>query len=698
MEKVKFTVNGQMIEAPAGSNLLEACLEAGIFIPHLCYHPELASTGECGLCAVEISGKDELITACDTPVSQGLVVYSESEKAKKAQLAAVEKILAIHPADCGTCIKYLNCELQSLKQFFAIEQLSIPRRPRLFPVDERNPLFVIDPNKCVLCERCVKACRDLRGVGILSKKPKGDEYYIGTEKDLALAESGCRFCGACAEVCPTGAILDRDEVARGKKRKKALLPCRYSCPAEIDVAGYLRFIRAGDYASAAALIREKVPFPALLGYICNSPCEKNCRRGQVNQPVSIRDLKRYVVENDGLGQATVVQPASGRKVAIVGSGPAGLTAAHYLAKQGHAVTVFEKEAGAGGMPGLCIPAYRLPAEVLNLEIENIRKMGVSIRTGVEILSVDSLFEEGFNAVLIAVGTHLGQKLPVPGAEAPGVWVGIDFLRRVNRGESINIGQNVLVLGGGSVAYDCARSARRLGAQSVSLACLESIRNMPAAQEEIIAAQEEAVAIFPDRTFTGIRVENGHISGVECHVVESLSFDEDNQAQIEIKPDSYHILAADTVIFAIGQRPAIPETLAVSTTARGLIEVDPYTLSVGRDGVFAAGDAVNGTSSVIQAIASGRKAAVEIDRYLNGSGDIEQKIIEPLEAGNNLGLDEAFIGLTRVRETLLSLEERMKTFRPVVCPLTEDQARQESGRCLQCDLRLKIKPIKFWSSY
>jgi formate dehydrogenase beta subunit len=698
LEIVKISVNGRIIETPAGTSLLEACLEAGVYIPHLCYHPDLKSTGDCGLCVVEIAGTDDLVTACDVIVVDRMTVRTDTEKAQKSQLAAMEVILAIHPSDCGTCVKYLNCELQSLKQYFAIDQLSIPRHPRLFAVNDRNPLFRIDPNKCVLCERCVRACRDLRGVGILSRKQRGEEPYIGTEKDLSLAESGCRFCGACAEVCPTGAILDKDDLASGKKRKKALLPCRYNCPAEIDVAGYLRFIRAGDYASAIGLIREKVPFPGLLGYVCDHPCEIVCRRGQVNQPISIRDLKRFVFEQTGARFDSSIKPATRHLVAIIGSGPAGLTAAYYLAKQGHSVTVFEKALQAGGMPRLGIPEYRLPRTVLNAEIENLQKMGITIQTDAEIRSLDSLFLDGFEAVLIAIGTHQGQKLPIPGADSKGVLTGVDFLREVNLGNRVNLGQQVLVLGGGSVAFDCARVAKRIGAPEVSLACLESGDAIPASREDVKMGQEEGITVFAGRAFNRIVERNDVIIGVECSEVVSLSFDQQYNPQIAVKPESDQLIPADTVIFAIGQRPALPDGFSVSQTAGRLIEVDPYTLSCGREGVFAAGDAILGTSSVIQSIASGRQAAVEIDRYLGGDGNLEEKLTSSFEPDACLGRDDLFAGLLRVDSKLLPIPERKNDSQLLVFPLDENAAPGEAKRCLQCDLRLKIKPVKFWSSF
>ena len=251
------------------------------------------------------------------------------------------------------------------------------------------------------------------------------------------------------------------------------MPCRYSCPAEIDVPRYLRFIRARDYGAATAVIREKVPFPLVLGYVCDHPCEAACRRGEVNRPISIRNLKRYAAARDEqrvwAAQSKRKSP-TGKKVAVIGSGPAGLSAAYYLAGQGHGVVVFESLPLAGGMMRYGIPEYRLPRDVLDREIGEIEAAGVEIRTAFPVESIDRLFEEGFDAVLVAVGAHIGRRLPVPGAEREDVLVSLDFLREVNMGRDVRVGRTVIVLGGGNVAFDCARVARRLGAEKVLLAC------------------------------------------------------------------------------------------------------------------------------------------------------------------------------------------------------------------------------------
>ncbi len=697
METIKLNIDGRDIETQSGKSVLEASLEAGIYIPYLCYHPDLGTTGDCGLCVVEVEGNDDLIISCTTPAAEGMAVRTKSPRIAEARRQAMEKILIGHPADCGTCVKYLNCELQSLKQYISEEEYKPQGPARLFAVDNSNPLFTIDPNKCVMCTRCIRACKDLRGVGILVEKTKGEEKYIGTENGLPLVESGCRFCGACAEVCPSGAIMDKEELTKGKNRKQALLPCRYTCPAEIDVPRYLRFIGEKDYKAAAAVIREKVPFPGVLGYVCDRPCEDVCRRGEINEPISIRELKRYAAEHDGNDLKPERKTATGKKAAVIGAGPAGLTAAYYLALQRHEVTVFEALPFAGGMLRAGIPEYRLPREVLDREIKCVADIGVEIKTGTRVESVDELLEAGYDGVVATVGTHQGQKLKIPGADNAGVLIGVDFLKEINLGKKVEIGRKVLVLGGGNVAFDCARAARRLGS-AVKMACLEARETMPAASDEIEQGEEEGITVYPARTFTRILTENGKITGVECLEVTSLTFNEEKVPQIETREESQHVIEADTVIFAIGQRPEIPEGFGLSTAAGNLIEVDEFTFTTSKEGIFAAGDAVNGTSSVIKAIASGRKAAVALDRYLGGNGNIDETLAPATEPEKNLGRQDGFASLERCGDAYAPVDKRLKSFCKVVANLDEKAAECEAKRCLQCDLRLKITQVKFWSSY
>ncbi|OGN87356.1 MAG: ferredoxin [Chloroflexi bacterium RBG_13_46_14] len=701
MDTVKINIDGRDIDAQAGSTVLQAALDAGIYIPHLCYHPDLEPIGACRLCIVEIEGEEGLPISCSTPVSNGMAVRTTSEKINQRRRLAMELLLAGHPQDCDTCNKYLNCELQALKQYIIKDELSVRLRTKLLPINRSNPLFLHEPDKCVVCGRCVRACQDLRGVGVLLYKKGNSETYTGTAADLPLADAGCRFCGACAEVCPTGAIQDKEAVGTGRKRRAALIPCRYTCPAEIDIPRYIRLIREGNYSAAAAVIREKVPFPEVLGYVCNSPCEDVCRRGEVNEAMSIKELKRFAAGNDEEQiwlANSVKKPETGEKVAIIGSGPAGLTAAYYLANQGHAVTVYESQPLAGGMMRFGIPEYRLPKEILDKEIEIIKNKGIEILTGKYIESTEALIGEGYDAVLAAIGTHRGQKLPIPNADNEGVIIGIEMLRDVSLGESVSIGKKVVVLGGGNVAFDCARVARRLGGELVEIACLECREDMPATEDEIKQAEEEGIIVHPSRTSTRIITENGVVKGVEFLEVESFSFDENKRAVITVRENSHLGLEADTVIFAIGQRPLIPDGFGVDITENGHIQLDPFTQTAGREGVFATGDAVHGTATVIQAIASGRKAAIAIDKYLGGNGIIDEKLAPEENVETCLGPIEGFAYLPRCEEIHVPAEERLRDFRKVVEDIDKETANKESERCLQCDLRLKIKSVEFWSSY
>jgi formate dehydrogenase (NADP+) beta subunit len=698
---IKLNIDGCDIQAAEGRSILQASLDAGIYIPFLCHHPDLTPTGECGLCLVEVAGITDLVISCNTAAVSGMIVTTKSDRLKTARLAAMEKILEGHPAECGTCNKYLNCELQSLKQYVSEEEYKPKGRPRLFPADTGNPLFNIEPNKCVLCKRCVRACKELRGIGILEERNRNGDRYIGRKDDVTLIAAECRFCGACAEVCPSGAIMDKPELMKtGKNRKAALIPCKYTCPAEIDVPRYLRFIREKNYAAAAAGVREKAPFPLVLGYVCDHPCEGVCRRGEVNQSISIRDLKRFAAGYDELVMQAKDEnklPATGKKAAVVGSGPAGLTAAYYLSKLGHEVTVFEALPKAGGMLRYGIPEYRLPKKALDKEIKYLENTGIVIKNNSRVESVERLFVDGFEGVIVALGTHQGTKLRIPGADNPGVLVSTDFLRDINMGKQVTIGKKVMVLGGGKVAFDVARVARRLGAE-VSIACLEYRTDMPATVEEIQQGEEEGIQVYPSRTFTRIATAGADITGVEFQEVASCTFDEDKNPQIEIKEDSQHNIEADTVIFAIGQRPEIPEGFGLNILPNHLIEVDAYSFATSREGVYGAGDAVSGASSVIKSVASGRKAAAALDRYLGGSGDIEEKLAPLKEPDKCIGLKEGFALQERMADSLMPADERIKNFNCAVRDIDEIAAVKEAERCLQCDLRLKITPIKFWSQY
>ncbi len=701
METVRVNIDGQDVDTEKGKSILQTALDAGIYIPHLCHHPDLSSIGACRLCVVEIEGMDGLRTSCTTAAEDDMRIQTKTNPVTRMQRLAMELLLAGHPSNCDICNKYLNCELQSVKQYLGVAELHIKRRSKPFAFNPSNPLFVHDLSRCIVCGRCVRACNELRGVGVLYYKKKGMETYIGSKKDLPLADSGCRFCGACVEVCPTGALQDKEELLQGKKRKAALIPCRYQCPAEIDVPRYIRFVQEGNYAGAHSVIREKVPFPKILGYVCDHPCEAVCRRGEINQPIAIKELKRFAAEHD-TEQAWIKdvarKPRTGKRVAVIGSGPAGLTAAYYLCLQGHAVSVFEEHPLAGGMLRYGIPEYRLPRNVLDDEIEIIETMGVAVTTNRHIESIAALFEEGFDAVLSAMGTSKGETLPIPGSDNERALTGIEFLRDVHLNLKVDPGKTTVVVGGGKVAFDCARTAKRLGAGRVALICPESDADLGAADEERENAKAEGIEIRTSKTAARILTGNGILVGVELLDVASFGIDEDENVLIETIEGSQQTIEADTVIFAVGQVPVMPEEFGLDTSRRNLIDIDPYLNSTNRDGVFAAGDAVSGTASVIKAIASGKKAAGAIDGYLGGTGILDNALTPRIKENKWLGPGEGFAFMERHRSRNNLAEDRIPAFCDASSSMDEEAACYESKRCLQCDLRLKITSIKFWGSY
>ena len=502
---------------------------------------------------------------------------------------------------------------------------------------------------------------------------------------LAWDEDKCIGCYTCARSCPISVIeIETPETA---VQGEIVAPCHDTCPAGVDAARYVRLIAQGKFADALAVIRERIPFPSVCGFICAHPCEDKCNRGKIDQPITIRALKRFAWEHDnGLWRQKGKQlPPTGKKVAIVGAGPAGLTAGYYLAKQGHKVTAFESLSIVGGMIRVGIPDYRLPPRIIDDEIDEIKRVGVEIKLNTKVESVDKLLKDGYDAVLIAVGAHRGVKIPLPGSDLDGILIATDFLRDVALGKPVKVGKRVVVIGGGNVGFDCARTSLRLGAEEVRVACLESRRGMLASAEEIEEGEHEGVLVHPSHSFTKITGDNGHVSGVECLDVRSFAFDKDGKLQVDSIPGSEHILPADTIIFAVGQwaELGLVEGMDEIKTVRGrTIEVDEETKATGKKGVFAAGDAVTGTDLVITAIAAGRKAAIAMDKYLGGDGDIDE-VLAPVEAMPTRveGPREAF----RPEIPFIPLKERLSTFKGVELSLEEQLAVEEAERCLRCDL-------------
>lgn len=694
---MKITIDGKTIEAKEGSSILDAALAAGVYIPHLCSHPDLEAKGGCRLCSVEIDGVEGAVPSCMTKVEEGMNITINGPEANKVRKMAMELILASHPADCTGCPKFGKCELQSLYQYLGVSAERWRKKSRSVPNDDSNPLISHLFTRCIRCGRCIRACQDLRGVKVLDYVKTKDGIRAGIASGTSLKDAGCRFCGACIEVCPTGSIVDQLKMMNPEKSyMENVVPCKANCPAHIDIPQYIRAIKEGDFDKATAIIREKVPFPEVLGSVCTHVCESNCKRNELGEPISICKLKRAAATQDSGAWKEKVhkEPATGKKVAVIGAGPSGLTAAYYLAKKGHSVTVFEKNEKAGGQCRYGIPSYRLPDDLLDREIDNILEIGIELKTNTECQSLEELKKQ-YDAILVSIGTHQGTKLPIPGNDLPGVYVNTEFLKDARSDNLIQLGEKVMVLGGGNVAYDCARTAIRKGAKEVHIACLENQQQMTSSPDEIEEGAQEGVILHAAHSFLRITGED-KVTGVELKKVNRFYFDENRKAVLDLEEGSEHVIEVDNVIFAVGQKPSGTDKMNLDLTHGPYIAANNAHTSM--EGVFASGDVVTGTRSVIQAIVGGREAAEQMDIYLGGNGDISEQLVERTTPNPCIGQVEGFADLARVNPDMISLEERCAGFTPVEKPLTCDQAKCEAGRCLQCDLRLNISNVKLWNEY
>ncbi|MCD8020139.1 MAG: FAD-dependent oxidoreductase [Clostridiales bacterium] len=695
-----ITIDGTQLTVPDNKNVLDCALENGIYIPHLCHHKDLSPLGSCRMCIVEVEGEEEVKTSCTLKAKDGMVIQTKTPKLEQLRMLALELLLTGHPEDCSTCPKYGNCELQMLIQYIGPKTGRMKLRTKGFKVQEENPLILHDMNRCVLCGRCVRACNELRGAGVLQYQKKELETYVGTLHNKLLKDADCRFCGACAEVCPTGTI--RDKLINSEvKKEDAIVPCRHACPAHTDIPRYIRYVKNGEYDKAAAVIREKLPFPKALGMICTHACELECKRKEVNEAMSIRNIKRYAAEHDtgslwkGKGKQL---PDTGKKVCVVGGGPAGLTAAYYLRKQGHDVILKEALPTVGGMMSYGIPSYRLPRDIVAEEVQIIADQGVKIEVNTKVEAPVELLKE-YDAVLMTIGGHKGVRLPMEGSNLPGVILNADFLRNASMGNETGMGKRIIVLGGGNVAFDCARTAKRLGAEEIHLACLEAREVMTADDEEIEQAQEEGIFVHPAQTFERITGVDA-VTGVDFMNVESFTFDENRRAIIQKEEGSEHHIDADTVIFAVGQRPDITEEAGLTLGRANSIFVNDIEKdkSTSVEGIFAAGDAIYGTKSVVMAVESGREAAEQIDRFLGGDGDISEQLAPEETADAYIGKCPGF-GYMERKETIVDApEERQDNFRLFDHGICDADICAEAGRCLQCDLRLQISRPSLWGDF
>ena len=451
----------------------------------------------------------------------------------------------------------------------------------------------------------------------------------------------CETCGACLKACPAEAIPEfryEPDSLRGKLYARSdaeprinvskvfdLPNCQAACPIGQDVRGYMRLIAEGRYGEALELIREANPLPSVCGYVCHHPCESSCTRGGVEDPLSIRSLKRFVTDYDDgrLNPPSVGQP-KGKKVVIIGSGPAGLAAGHELARMGYRVEIIESYREAGGFLAWAIPPFRLPREILQRDVDYIKKMGVTIRTGIHFgahANISDLRENGAHAVIVATGTQKSLKLNIENEDRhEGILDCLGFLKGCSDRKDVALGSHVLVVGGGNAAVDTARSALRESGAKVTIVYRRSLEEMPADREEIHEALREGVRIEYLTAPKRMLVSGGRVKGLECLKTELREADLSGRKRPVPVEGSEFTLEAATVISAVGQQPDYEPVLKGLAADSRDLSIDRETMKVNVDGVFAAGDFVNGAGTVVDAMASGKKAARAVARYLERKGE------------------------------------------------------------------------------
>ena len=503
--------------------------------------------------------------------------------------------------------------------------------------------------------------------------------------------------------------IKRAHYLKAQINDKLISSCQAACPAGIDVQGYIALISQGKFEEAFELIREKVPFPLVLSRVCPVPCEKECIRRKIDEPVAINALKRFLahwqmkenakskisnpesnvqdsnkkipLNNSQLGSKT-----SQSKVAIIGAGPAGLTCGYELAKMGHKVTVFESLSVAGGMLSVGIPRYRLPKEIVQEEIEQVQNFGIEIKLNTTIgkdLTLDELKNLDYKAIFIAIGAHKDKKLDIPGENLRGVIPGSSFLKNLNLGKEIKVGKRVAIIGGGNTAVDAARCCIRLGAKEVYLIYRRTKEEMPAILEGIKQAEEEGVKILYLTAPVKIVGENGRVSQLECIPLVLGSIDTSGRRKPSSISASCFSLEIDTVIVAIGQTPDLSFLEQINQSGTLTADFDTYATNI--EGIFAAGDVITGPATVIEAIAGGKKAAISIDRYLKGESlKVKQGEEEVIISAEKVLREKGFVEQKeRKISSSISLEMRRSTFEEVEKTFTEEETVEEAGRCLAC---------------
>jgi len=545
-----------------------------------------------------------------------------------------------------------------------------------------NYVSKVDKEKCVACGECVQNCpvNALQlGQKLCSKTPVTTEIKrIDTPRDTEWGPDKWN---------PEYRTNRKDVVDTGTS------PCKTNCPAHIAVQGYVKLASQGRYREALELIKQENPFPAVCGRICPRKCETDCTRGDIDDPVAIDEIKKFIAEQDLNTDHRYVPKRKheyGKKIAVVGAGPSGLSCAYYLAIDGYKVTVFEKEKVLGGMLTLGIPSFRLEKNVINAEIGILKELGVEFKTGVEVgrdISLNELRDQGFKAFYIAIGACMGRNLGIEGENVENVITGIDFMRDVNLDKELKLEGNVIVIGGGNVAIDVARTATRIGNTQIKMYCLESREQMPALPEEIEEALSENIEINNSWGPKRVIVENGRATGVEFKKCISV-FDKSGRFNPSYDENNTIIVKADTVLLSIGQGMNWGGLLSdskIELNRNNTIKADPFTLQTGEPDVFAGGDALTGPKFAIDAIALGKEGAISIHRHVQPG----QSLIIGRDRKEYHALDKENIELqgydSTPRQSVGHVDgsKSRKTFKDLRETFTEDQIKRETERCLSC---------------
>lgn len=569
MPKIRLNINDIEIITTDDKNILQAALENNIEIPHLCFDERMEAYGGCGMCVVELEGMPKLVRACATPVKNGMVIRTNTERTSATRKTALKLLVSDHRGDC---------------------------RP----------------------------------------------------------------------------------------------PCMMACPAHTDVQGYAGLIANGQYKEAVKLIKEDLPIPASIGRVCPHPCETDCRRNSVEKPVSIAALKAYAADYDLFDDREEtympeMQPLTGKKIAIIGAGPAGLSAAYFLSKDGHSVEIFESMDKPGGMMRYGIPQYRLPKHVIDAEVKLIENMGVKFNYNMKLGEDITLtyLQKHYDASFVAIGAWESSAMRCEGENAEGVIGGIDFLRQVTQNEPIKLGEKVLVVGGGNTAMDVARTCVRLGVKEVRIVYRRTEEEMPAEKIEIKEAKEEGVVFSFLSAPINVVEENGKATGLLCQKMRLGDPDESGRRKPEPIEGEVELLQSETIIAAIGQNVNMGNNSEIQTTKWGTIQVKDGTFETNVEGVFAGGDAVTGPKIAIQAVADGKNAAKVIHSYLNGfiiphrepiivrQKDLTEKDFEKYKSEERMPLKH------------MEADLRKHNFEEIVTYYSESDARKEGSRCLEC---------------